>query len=328
MQRRKLLSLAAGCALPVLGGAPAFAQGGAQGPVTIVVPYAPGGATDTIARLLARKLSESGPRTYVVANKPGGGTSVGAVAVARSRADGDTLLYATSTTLAINASLFQHLSYKPLEDFAPVSLVAETPMFVVVGTGLGLDSMAELVAYARKNPGKLSFGSAGTGSPHHLVGEMIKAGTGTFITHIPYRGSSPALNDLLGGVIPLLIAELSVIQPHLEGGRLKVLAVASAKRLPSAPDVPTQAETKVPGLEDIVATPWHGIVAPAATPPAVVAALNQQIVEAMADAQIRQRIQQLGGSTVTTTPEAFRKMLPAETERWARAVRFSGARAD
>lgn len=299
----------------------------AQPPVTLIVPYAPGGATDILARIVAGRLSQELDRSIVVENRAGGGTIIGAQAAARAQPDGNTLLMATSTTLAINRSLYKTLPYKP-SDFAPVGLVAEVPLAIVVGPSVKAGTLQELVALAKRDPGKLSFGSAGNGSPQHLAGELFKTSAGVSLTHIPYKGSAAALNDLLGGQVSMMFADLAPVLPQIRAGKLRVLAVTSAHRLASLPDAPTVRETGVPGTADYEAVAWQSLVAAPGTPAQVTQAYNAALAKVLADPAVLKRFQDDGMSVRTSTPQELAAYMESESERWAKVVRVSGASVD
>ncbi|MFD4838762.1 Bug family tripartite tricarboxylate transporter substrate binding protein [Achromobacter sp. NPDC058515] len=299
----------------------------AQPPISLVVPYAPGGATDILARIVAQRLSQELDRSIVVENRAGGGTIIGAQAVARAQPDGNTLLMATSTTLAINRSLYKSLPYRP-GDFAPVGLVAEVPLAIVVGPSVPANTLQELVALAKRDPGSLSFGSAGNGSPQHLAGELFKTSAGVSLTHVPYKGSAAALNDLLGGQVSMMFADLAPVLPQIKAGKLRVLAVTSTHRLASLPDAPTVREAGVPGTTDYEAVAWQSLVAAPGTPAQITQAYNAALGKVLADPAVVKRFQDDGMSVRTSTPQELASYMESESERWAKVVRASGARVD
>jgi len=314
-------------ALALTCGALGTAQAQGTKPITLIVPYTPGGTTDILARTVARHLSEGLGRPIVVDNRPGGGTILGAQLAARAPADGSTLLMATSTTLAINPSLYKTLPYKPA-DFTPVGLVAAVPLVVVVNPSVKATTLAELVALAKGQPGTLSFGSAGNGSPQHLAAEMFKADAGVSMVHVPYKGTSSALTDLLAGQIPVMFADLAPVLPHIRAGRLRALAVTSAARLPSLPDVPTVRESKVPGTAAYEAVAWQSIVAPPGTPAEIARAYGAQLVKVLHMPAVKDRLLGEGAEVRTSTPEQLAGYVRSETTRWARVVKASGASVD
>ncbi|HYP85194.1 tripartite tricarboxylate transporter substrate binding protein [Variovorax sp.] len=330
MQRRQALArLGLLTAAGTLGGAaalPALAQ--SDRPITLVVPYAPGGTTDMLGRLLAQHLGTALGRTVIVDNKPGAGTAIAASHVARSAPDGNTLLVATSTTLAINQWLYRKLPYDPAKDFTPVALLGSVPLMVVVHPSVQARNLAELVALAKAQPGKLSYGSAGNGSPQHLGAEMFKAATGVDFTHVPYRGSAPALADLLGGQLQLMFTDLAPALPHVRDGRLRALAVTSGHRQTSVPDVPTVAESGVAGTRDFEAVAWQSVVAPAGTPAATVQQLNREIVRIVGLPEVREALLRQGFEAGSSTPEQLGAYMRSESERWGKVVLAAGATLD
>ncbi|CAM4237829.1 tripartite tricarboxylate transporter substrate binding protein [Bordetella tumbae] len=296
----------------------------AQPPVTLVVPYAPGGATDILARTLAQSLSQELDRSMVVENRAGGGTIIGAQLVSRAEPDGNTLLMATSTTLAINRSLYKSLPYNP-SDFAPVGMVAEVPLVIVVSPSVKAKTLPELVALAKADPGALTFGSAGNGSPQHLAGEMFKTDTGISLTHVPYKGTSAALNDVLGGQVSMMFADLAPVLPQIQAGKLRALAVTSAKRLPNLPDVPTVRETQVPGTANFEAVAWQSLVAAPGTPEATTQAYNTALNKVLNDPAVQEKFLAYGVSIRTSTPQELKSYIETESARWATVVKASGA---
>ncbi|KAF1071033.1 tripartite tricarboxylate transporter substrate binding protein [Variovorax sp.] len=297
-------------------------------PITIVVPYAPGGTTDMLGRLIAQQLGTALGRTVIVDNKPGAGTAIGASQVARSAPDGSTLLVATSTTLAINPWLYKKLSYDPAKDFAPVGLIGAVPLMVVVHPSVPARTLAELVALAKSRPEGLSYGSAGNGSPQHLCAEMFKFATGTAMTHVPYKGSALALTDLLGGQLQLMFTDIAPALQHVRSGKLRALAVTSKKRQPTFPDVPTVAESRLPGTADFEAVAWQSIVAPAGTPAPVVERLSQEIAKVIAQPALRQKLENDGFEPGSSTPAQLAAYIRSESERWGQVIRASGATID
>ncbi|MGQ2994739.1 Bug family tripartite tricarboxylate transporter substrate binding protein [Variovorax sp.] len=297
-------------------------------PITIVVPYAPGGTTDMLGRLIAQQLGTALGRTVIVDNKPGAGTAIGASQVARAAPDGSTLLVATSTTLAINPWLYKKLSYDPAKDFAPVGLIGAVPLMVVVHPSVPARTLAELVALAKSKPEGLSYGSAGNGSPQHLGAEMFKFATGTAMTHVPYKGSALALTDLLGGQLQLMFTDIAPALQHVRSGKLRALAVTSKKRQPTFPDVPTVAESRLPGTADFEAVAWQSIVAPAGTPAPVVERLSQEIAKVIAQPALRQKLENDGFEPGSSTPAQLAAYIRSESERWGQVIRASGATID
>nr|WP_243737017.1 tripartite tricarboxylate transporter substrate binding protein [Cupriavidus sp. L7L] len=296
-------------------------------PVTLIVPYAAGGATDILARIVAKNMSQELGRTVIVDNRPGGGTIIGAQLASRAAPDGTTLLMATSTTLAINETLYKSLPYKPA-DFTPVGLVAAVPLVVVVNPSGNVKTLGELVALAKAKPGSLTFGSAGNGSPQHLSAEMFKAATKISLTHIPYKGTSSAMNDVLGGQVPMMFADLAPVLPQIRAGKLRALAVTSATRLSNLPDVPTVRETGIPGTADFEAVAWQSIVAPPKTPADIVKTYNAALVKVLNDPAVRKQFVDQGATVRTSTPEQLAAYIRTEGPRWAKVVKASGATVD
>ena len=303
---------------------PALAQPYPSRPVRLIVGFTPGGGVDINARLLAPKLAEYLGQPVVVENKPGASTNIANEFVAKSAPDGHTLLINTSA-VAINMSLFRNLPFDTLRDFAPVSVVSESPNVLVVNAKLGVQNVNELLALARRSPGKLNYSSAGVGTTQHLAAELFKLRTRTFIVHIPYKGSAPSLGALIAGEVDLAFANIPAIQGHLKSDRLRALATAAAQRDPQLPEVPTMKEAGVDGVEVSV---WYGVLAPAATPRAIVDKVAEGIIRATRDPDTRRRLVEQGATPVGNTPEEFGKMLREEVARWAEVVRVSGASAD
>jgi tripartite-type tricarboxylate transporter receptor subunit TctC len=302
----------------------------AQGdkPITIVVPYAPAGTTDMLGRMLAQQLAPLLGRQIVVDNKPGAGSGVGAAYVARSAPDGNTLLVATSTTLAINPWLYKKLSYDPAKDFMPVGLIGAVPLLVVVNGSVTARNITELVALSKTTPGGLSYGSAGNGSPQHLGAEMFKAQTGANLSQVPYKGSGPAITDLIGGQIQVMFSDIPPALPHVKSGRLRALAVTSAKRQTALPEVATVAESGATGTRGFEAVAWQSVVAPAGTPRDVIARYSQALARVMAQPELRAKLEQEGFEPGTSTPEQLGAYIKSETERWGPVIKASGATVD
>ncbi len=294
-------------------------------PIRLIVPFPPGGSTDILGRSLAQKLSEAWGQQVIVDNRPGAGGSIGAELAAKAPPDGYTLLMAHIGTLAVNPALYPKLAYDPLRDFAPVSLVAIVPNVMVVHPSLPAKSVAELVDYARKNPGKLTYSSGGNGSAAHLAMEYFKLQTKTDIVHVPYKGTSPAVTDLIGGQVSMTMTGAPAVMPHVNAGKLRALGVSSAKRLDAFPQIPTIAEAGVPGFE---ATQWYGVVAPAGTPKDVVAKLAAEIARIVQSPEMKERLNTEGAIPATDTPEAFAAFIREEHKRWGAVVRATGMRPD
>jgi len=302
----------------------AWAQTYPSRPVRLVVGFTPGGGVDINARLLAPRLSEYLGQQVIVENRPGAGTNIANELVAKSSPDGHTLLINTPA-LAINMSLYPNLPFDALRDFAPVSVFSESPNVLVVNAKLSAQSVKELIAMARGAPGKLNYSSAGVGTTQHLAAELLKLRTGTFMVHIPYKGTAPSLTALIAGEVDLSFANIPAIHAHLKSGRLRALATAAAQRDPQLPDVPTMKEAGVEGVEVVV---WYGVFAPAGTPRDIVRTLANGIVRATREPEVRRRMLEQGAAPVGNTPEEFAKLLREEVARWAEVVKVSGARAE
>jgi tripartite-type tricarboxylate transporter receptor subunit TctC len=294
--------------------------------IKMIVPYPAGGTTDLLGRMVADQLKTGLNATCIVENKPGAGTVLGAEQVARSEPDGYTLLMATSTTLAINKTLYRKLPYDPVKDFTPIALVAGVPFALIINPTLPAKTLAEFVAYAKSKPGELAYGSAGNGSPQHLGAEMLKSAAGIDIRHVPYRGSVPAMLDVIAGHIPFMIVDLQPALQQIREGKVRVLGVTTPKRVAAAPDIPTLAEAGLPGFELVA---WQGVVAPAGTPRGIVDQLAAQIAKLVADPATRDKLTALSLEPLTgSTPDSFATYVKAEVDRWAVVVKASGAEAE
>lgn len=325
-RRRRLLALAAATGLTGALALPAAAQAPAwpAKPIKLVVGYAAGGATDVIARLVGGRLGEALGQTVVVDNRAGANSNLGAEAVARSAPDGYTL-YVYTIANTINASLYDKLGYDPLKDFEPVGLMAKVPNILVVNPALPIRSVADYVKYAREQPQGITFASSGSGSSIHLSGEMFKMVAKVNMLHVPYRGSAPAVTDLIGGQVQSMFDNAPSALPHVQGGRLRAIAITSAQRSPLQPDLPTLAESGYPGFD---VQSWFGIAAPAGTPRVVVERLNLELGKVIALPEVRKRLAELGATPEPGTPEQFRGWIAAEVKRWNGVVKSSGAKAD
>lgn len=324
--RRTLIALAAALAAPL-----AFAQAAwPNKPVRIVVPFAPGGTTDILARTLAPELSRVFGQSFMVENRAGAGGNIGAELVAKSPADGYTLLMGTVGTHGINKSLYSKLPYDPQKDFAPITLVAGVPNVMVMSTRraqeLRINSVADFVKHAKANPGRLNMASSGNGTSIHLAGELFKARNAIFMTHIPYRGSGPAMTDLLAGNMDVMFDNLPSAMPHIKAGNLKAFAVTSAVRSEALPDVPTVAEAgKLPGFE---ASSWFGLLAPSGTPADIVNRLQQETAKALNLPAVKERLLAQGAIPGGNTPAEFATLIDAEIKKWEAVVKASGAKVD
>ena len=288
-----------------------------------MVPFAAGGATDVLARLVGERLTATLGQQVVVDNRPGAGGNIGSDVVARAEPDGYTILMGAVGTHAINPSLYPKMPYDPVKDFAPVTLVASVPNVLVVNPEVPANSVQELIDLAKAKPGELNFASSGNGTSIHLSGELFKAMTGTDIVHVPYKGSGPAVTDLLGGQVQMMFDNMPSSLPHVKAGKLRALGVTSAKRSPALPEVPTIAEAGVPGYD---ATSWFGILAPAGTPEPVVTRLQGAIVQALGEPEMRQRMADLGAEPVGDTPAEFGQFIAAEIAKWAKVVNDAGVK--
>jgi tripartite-type tricarboxylate transporter receptor subunit TctC len=293
--------------------------------ITIIVPFPAGGTTDILARILGQYMSTSLGQPVVVDNRGGAGGNIGGQAAARAPADGYTLFMGTVGTHAINSSLYKKMPFDPVKDFAPLTRVAMVPNLLVAHPSQPFKTVPELIAYAKANPGKVNYGSSGNGTSIHLSGELFKTMTKVEMTHVPYKGSAPAVSDLLGGQIAIMFDNLPSALPHVKAGKLRAIAVTSAKRSPELPNVPTVAESGVPGYE---ATSWFGMFAPAATPPAIVTQLNAVIVKALNDPDVKKKISEQGAEPHPEKPAEFAAFIQAETAKWGKVVKASGASLD
>jgi tripartite-type tricarboxylate transporter receptor subunit TctC len=323
LSSRLIARLSAGL-LAAAFAAPALAQSYPAKPVRIVVPYPPGGPNDIVARTVGQKLSEQLGQPVIVDNKPGASGNIGAESVAKSPADGYTLLLLT-TGHTINPSLYPKLGYDLEKDLAPVTQLTAGPMVVVANPSLPAKNIKELISLAKAKPGSLNFGSAGNGSSTHLAPELFSSMAGIKMNHIPYKGSAPALTDLMAGQIQVAFDFMISAMPHVKSGKIKALAVTSTTRSPAAPDLPTVAESGVPGFEVIG---WNGLVVPARTPKDVVAKLNAELKKALDQPDAKERFAAQGFSATWTTPEKFGAYIESEHAKWAKVVKDSGAKVD
>ena len=321
MSRLKLLIPLFAIGLLTHGTPDAFAQDYPTRTVTLIVPFTPAGATDILGRMTAAALEASLGKSFVVENRPGAGQQIGVNAVARAAPDGYTLLVATSSALAINPTLYKKISYDPVKDFQPIAMLAHLPFILLVNNDLPVTSVAELIKYAKDNPGKLSFGSGGVGASHHLYGELFKSLTGTQMTHVPYKGTMPALNDLIAGHIQVLFADAPPALPQIRGGKVRALGVTTAKRLPIAPDIPPIAET-VPGFDS---ARWQMLVAPSGTPAPVIELLHREMSAYVASPEGQKKLVDMGAVPGASMPPAeLSKLVAKEVEAWGQVVRQAG----
>jgi tripartite-type tricarboxylate transporter receptor subunit TctC len=317
--RRRFLHLVAGLAAVPAVSRIVRAQAYPTRPVRVIVPFAPAGGTDIVARLLGQWLSERLGQPFVIENRPGGASNIGTEAVVRSPPDGYTLL-AVDVTPAINTALYDNLSFNFIRDIAPVASIDRVANVVVVHPSLPTKTIPEFIAYAKANPGKINMASAGTGSGIHVSGELFKMMTGINMVHVPYRGTGPALTDLLGGQVQVMFATMPAAIEYIKAGKLRALAVTTVMRSEALPDIPSASDF-VPGYE--ASTP-HGIVAPKNTPQEVIERLNNEINAGLADPKIKARLADLGGTTLTGSPADFGKLIADETDKWGKVIKFAG----
>lgn len=327
-RRRALLALTLASFWPALAHAqPAWPQRA----VRIVVPFAAGGTTDLLARAIAPELQKAFGQPFVVENKPGAGGNTAAADVAKAT-DGHTLFMGTVGTHGINQSLYPKLPYDPVKDFVPITLVAGVPNVLVLNPAtadrLGVKSVPEFIKALKANPARLNMASSGNGTSIHLSGELFKSMTGTFMPHIPYRGSGPALLDLMGGTVDVMFDNLPSALPHIKAGKLRALAVTSAQRSAVLPDLPTVAEAGGAALKGFEASSWFGLLAPAATPADVASRIQQETAKALASPAMKERLLGMGAIPSGNTPQEFARHIDAETRKWAQVVKVSGAKVD
>ncbi len=327
--RRAAAALAAG--MLCVTAAPAGAQ--ASWPtrtVRIVVPFAAGGTTDILARAVAPELTKAFGQQFVVDNRTGAGGNVGAEIVAHAPPDGYTLLMGTVGTHGINRALYSKLPYDPIKDFAPITMVAGVPNVMVMQTekarALGINNVADFIKYAKANPGKLNMASSGNGTSIHLAGELFKSMSGTYMVHFPYRGSGPAIIDMVGGTMDVMFDNLPASLPQIKAGKLKALAVTSRQRSAVLPDVPTIEEAA--GLKGYEATSWFGLLAPAGTPPEIVNRIQQEVAKSLSTPAIKERMLAQGAIPSGNTPAEFARLIDSEHKKWAQVVKVSGAKVD
>lgn len=318
IDRRQVL---AALAAAPFGLAAAATAGFPDRPLRIVVPFTPGGSSDVLARAIATELGRSLGQAIVIENVPGAGGSLGADRVAKSPADGYTLLMGHIGTLAVNPALYPKLGYDPVRSFAPVAWVARVPNILVVHPSVPAKDLREFIALAKAQPGKLAYGSGGNGSAAHTTMEYLKLQAGISLLHIPYRGTAPSVTDLLAGQVQALFTGVPALLPHIRAGKMRALAVSSPRRLAVLPEVPTVAESGVPGTKGFEADQWYGIVAPAGTPAEIVARLNQDINKALASQEVRQRLASEGAEPTPATPQAFGELIAREIPRWDKVVK-------
>ena len=310
--------------------APAYGQTWPSKPVRVIVPFPPGGTTDIVARLLGADLQRMWQQPVVIENRPGAGGNIGAELVAKSPNDGYTLLMGTVGTHSINAALFAQsgnkMPFDPVKDFVPITLAAGVPNVMVVNAKLPVNTVSEFIVYAKARPGQLNMASSGNGTSIHLTGELFKTVTGTYMLHLPYRGSAPALTDLLAGNTNVMFDNLPSALPHIKSGRLKALAVTSRERSPALPDVPTVEEAA--SLKGFDASSWFGLFAPAGTPRSIVDKIQADVAKALATPELRERFLAQGAQPSGNTPDEFAAFIRAETDKWTKVVKISNAKVD
>jgi tripartite-type tricarboxylate transporter receptor subunit TctC len=316
LRRTALLALISCCLVT----APAFAEYPDK-PIRLVVPFAPGGSVDILARVIAQQITKPLGQSVIVENRPGAGSAVGTEFVARAPADGYTLLMGSTSSLAINPSL-QKLHYE-LSDFAPIALVASVPHVFLVNTKLPVKNLQEFLAYAKRRPVQINYGSAGAGTPHHLAGVMFNQLTGLKMVDIPYKGTGPMLVDLVGGQVEAMSVDLPPAMPFITSGQVRVLGIATKARSPLAPDIPTMAEAGLPGFE---VTGWYGVVAPAAVPKDIAQRLAKVISDALAQPETREKLTQMGATPEGGTPQAFGDHMQRESAKWAKVIKDGNIR--
>jgi len=317
---RALPALLLALAAPV-----AAAQGYPSKPIHLIVPFPPGGPTDIVGRLVGQKLSEGLGQPVVVDNRAGAGGTVGSSAAAKSPADGYTLLYGSTSTLAIAPALYHNLSYDPRTAFAPITLVSRGAIIAAVNAQVPARTLQEFIALARKSPGQLSYSSAGSGTPPHLAAELFKTVAGVDLLHVPYKGGAPAISDLVGGQVQAIFEGEVVLLPHIRSGKVRALAITGQKRAAALPDVPTFAEAGLPSYDAYF---WSGLVAPAGTPAEIVSRLNGVLVQALNAHDAHEALTRQGLEPAPTTPQQFAAFIGSEVERWGRVARDSGAKLD
>jgi len=321
----KALLLSAALAAALAAAAPAWAQDYPHRPITLIVPFPPGGSTTIVGRIVADKMSEALGQQIIVDNRAGAGGTVGSKAAARSTPDGYTILLGYTGTLAIGPSLYANVGYDPRRDFEPIGRIGTAPNTLVVHPSFQVHSVAELIAYAKSNPGKVNYGSAGVGTVSHVCGEYFATAAGIKLTHIPYKGTGPAITDLLGGHIPMAFAPIPATHENAKKGNLRMLAVTSAERSTLVPEVPTIAESGVAGFEAVLR---YGLVAPAGTPRAIIDRLNKELKAALASDELRRRLAIEGAEPLPSSPEEYGADIDREETQWAKVVKASGARAE
>lgn len=322
--RRKIL-LAGACAAALLGWSLPALAAYPDKPIRLIVPSAPGGAPDVLMRALATQLSAQMGVPFVIDNKPGGSYTIGTMDLVRSAPDGYTLAYGNVVSLATNRSLLPNVPYDIDRDLTLISNAVRVVNLMVVNNNLPVKNVQELISYAKKNPGKLAFASDGNGTTAHLGVELFKSMTGTYLLHVPYRAATAAFTDLIGGGVQLMMVNSPVAGPHAQAGRVRAIGISGSQRSPTYPEIPTIAESGVPGFEVVA---WGGLIGPGNMPKEIVSRLNSEVRAALAHPAVKERFKALGAETDPSTPEEFRELSRRETEKWARVIKFSGAKVD
>ncbi|MGZ5121929.1 MAG: tripartite tricarboxylate transporter substrate binding protein [Burkholderiales bacterium] len=308
---------------------PTVAQNSVQGypdrPVRWIVPFAPSGPTDLMSRAVAEKLSQRLGQQFVVDNRAGAGGNIGAEVVSKSAPDGYTLMIGHVGTHAINVSLYPKVGFDPVHDFTPITLIATLPLALVIHPSVPAKDVKELITYAKAHPGQLNFASAGNGGPTHLTGELLKTSAAIDIVHVPYKGNAAALLDLVAGRVQMMFSNMLTAMPHVRAGKLRAIGISSAKRSPQAPDLPTIAESGLPGF---AAVPWYGVLGPAALPRPIVNKINSEIAHALAQRDMQERFVAQGIDLQSSTPEQFGSLIKSEVVKWRKVVRDAGAKVD
>ncbi|GIL05374.1 MAG: MFS transporter [Betaproteobacteria bacterium] len=321
----RVAALVAASMLVVAGASAAFAQSYPARPIKFVVPYPPGGASDVTARILGQKLSEAYGQPVVIENRPGANGNIALAEVAKAAPDGYTILMGNVGPNAINAGLYKTLPFDPIASFAPITLTSTVPIVLLVHPALAVKDAKELIAHIKANPGRTNFASGGNGSATHLTAEMFKSMAGLDIVHVPYKGDAAAMTALMAGEVTMTFATIVAAMPQIKGGRVKVIGVAATKRLAALPDVPTISESALPGFES---TSWGGVLAPAGTPPAIVASLQTEITKALRLPDVRERLAGLGAEIVGSSSAEFAEYLKAEIAKWSGVIKTAGATID
>jgi tripartite-type tricarboxylate transporter receptor subunit TctC len=303
----------------------ALAQNWPDKTVTVVVPWPPGGPSDIAARPWSKHMTESLGKPFVIDNRAGGGGNIGTAAVVRSQPDGNTLLITSSAPIVINPSVYKGMSFDPLKDLAPVSNLLRVPLVLVANPNVPAKNLKELIAHIQSKKGSFSFGSSGNGTPQHLTGELFNSVQKLDMVHVPYKGSAPAISDLLGGHIPIMFDSTIAIMPHIKSGKVRPIAISSAKRSPLLPDVPTFAEAGIPQIESYA---WYGLFAPAKTPKAVIDKINAETIKFMKSPEFAKVRAETGSELLADTPENFGKFVHAESAKWSKVAKDSGATVD